>query len=42
MEILHESNFPEFLTIYQLISKLACAYSLGKMVERASLKRKKI
>jgi hypothetical protein len=39
---LDESRFPEFLTIHQSISKLACAYSLGKIVERASMKGKKI
>jgi hypothetical protein len=40
--LLDENGFPEFLTIHQPISKFGCAYSLGKMVEGASLKRKKI
>ncbi len=38
---LDKSCFPEFLTIHQSISKLVCAYYLGKMVEAASMKGKK-
>ena len=34
-----ESGFPKSLKIHQLISKLTYAYSLGKMVEIASLKK---
>jgi hypothetical protein len=40
--ILDENGFPEILEIHQWISELASAYSLDKMVERASMKRKKI
>jgi hypothetical protein len=40
--ILDENGFPEILEIHQWISGLASAYSLGKMVEKASLKGKKI
>jgi len=37
-----ESGSPGFPTIHQLISKLARVYFLGKMVEKASMKGKKI
>jgi hypothetical protein len=37
-----ESGFSKFLKIHQSISKLVCAYFLGKMVEKASMKGKKI
>jgi hypothetical protein len=37
-----ESGSPGFPTIHQSISKLAYAYSLGKMVEKVPLKKKKI
>jgi hypothetical protein len=37
-----ESGSPGFPTIHQSVSELECAYSLGKMVEIASLRREKI
>jgi hypothetical protein len=39
---LDEDSFPEFLEIHQSISGLAGAYPLGKMVEKAPVKGKKI
>jgi hypothetical protein len=33
---------PEFPAIHKWIQRLASAYSLGKMVERASMKRERI